>query len=179
MRLRSSVLKSILVVDYDCRERNGAAMSLNNCARQPLLYYSLGKCCGPSNWKLTVTIEWIPILILIFQFGDHLAKLAAKCLNFVTSSASLAGSSHQLIITIAVKGMFIDWYSFSVGTSKCFSSETRSVQMRLYTMHKREFGLVFLAFFACFGMGVFIGLAGKLDEQSWILYFNFNPLLDC
>nr|CAG4649198.1 EOG090X03I5 [Scapholeberis mucronata]SVE93522.1 EOG090X03I5 [Scapholeberis mucronata] len=36
----------------------------------------------------------------------------------------------------------------------------RSVQMRLYTMHKREFGLVFLAFFACFGMGVFIGLAG-------------------
>ncbi|XP_046655342.1 transmembrane protein 181-like [Daphnia pulicaria] len=36
----------------------------------------------------------------------------------------------------------------------------RSVQMRLYSMHKREFGLVFLAFFACFGMCVFIGLAG-------------------
>ena len=28
-------------------------------------------------------------------------------------------------------------------------------------MQKREFGLVFLAFFACFGMGVFIGLAGN------------------
>lgn len=32
--------------------------------------------------------------------------------------------------------------------------------MRLYSMHKREFGLVFLAFFACFGMCVFVGLAG-------------------
>lgn len=29
-------------------------------------------------------------------------------------------------------------------------------------MHKREFGLVCLAFLACFGMGVFIGLAGKI-----------------
>nr|CAG4642397.1 EOG090X03I5 [Evadne anonyx] len=36
----------------------------------------------------------------------------------------------------------------------------RSVQMRLYSMHKREFGLVFLAFFACIGVAVFIGLAG-------------------
>lgn len=41
--------------------------------------------------------------------------------------------------------------------------------MRLYTMQKREFGLVFLAFFACFGMGVFIGLAGTLT-----IYLNFN-----
>jgi hypothetical protein len=37
----------------------------------------------------------------------------------------------------------------------------RSVQMRLYSMHKREFVMVFLAFFACFGLGLFIGLAGK------------------
>lgn len=36
----------------------------------------------------------------------------------------------------------------------------RSVHMRLYTMHKREFVMVFLAFFACFGLGIFIGLAG-------------------
>ncbi|KAG8227320.1 hypothetical protein J437_LFUL006761 [Ladona fulva] len=36
----------------------------------------------------------------------------------------------------------------------------RSVQMRLYSMHKREFVMVFVAFFACFGLGVFIGLAG-------------------
>ena len=40
----------------------------------------------------------------------------------------------------------------------------RSVQMRLYSMHKREFGLVFLAFFACFGMCVFIGLAGRATQ---------------
>ncbi|KXJ79321.1 hypothetical protein RP20_CCG001258 [Aedes albopictus] len=36
----------------------------------------------------------------------------------------------------------------------------RSVHMRLYSMNKREFVVVFLAFFACFGLGIFIGLAG-------------------
>lgn len=36
----------------------------------------------------------------------------------------------------------------------------RSVHMRLYSMHKREFVMVFLGFFACFGLGIFIGLAG-------------------
>lgn len=32
--------------------------------------------------------------------------------------------------------------------------------MRLYSMHKREFVMVFLALFACFGLAIFIGLAG-------------------
>ncbi|XP_065170507.1 transmembrane protein 181 [Atheta coriaria] len=36
----------------------------------------------------------------------------------------------------------------------------RSVQMRLYSMHKREFVMVFVAFFALFGLALFIGLAG-------------------
>lgn len=36
----------------------------------------------------------------------------------------------------------------------------RSVQMRLYSMHKREFVMIFVGFFACFGLAVFIGLAG-------------------
>ncbi|KAF7393944.1 hypothetical protein HZH68_010763 [Vespula germanica] len=36
----------------------------------------------------------------------------------------------------------------------------RSVQMRLYSMHKREFVMVFVGFFACFGLSIFIGLAG-------------------
>lgn len=36
----------------------------------------------------------------------------------------------------------------------------RSVHMRLYSMHKREFVMVFLGFFTCFGLGIFIGLAG-------------------
>lgn len=36
----------------------------------------------------------------------------------------------------------------------------RSVQMRLYTMHKREFVLVFVVFFACFWLSVFIGVTG-------------------
>lgn len=29
-------------------------------------------------------------------------------------------------------------------------------------MHKGEFVMVFVAFFACFGLGVFIGLAGEI-----------------
>lgn len=32
--------------------------------------------------------------------------------------------------------------------------------MRLYSLDKRNFVLVFLAFFACFALSVFIGLAG-------------------
>lgn len=32
--------------------------------------------------------------------------------------------------------------------------------MRLYTLDKRNFLLVFLALFACFTLGIFIGLAG-------------------
>ncbi|KAJ8977166.1 hypothetical protein NQ317_003106 [Molorchus minor] len=36
----------------------------------------------------------------------------------------------------------------------------RSVQMRLYTMHKREFVMVFIAFFACLGLAIFVGIAG-------------------
>ncbi|CAB0033201.1 unnamed protein product [Trichogramma brassicae] len=36
----------------------------------------------------------------------------------------------------------------------------RSVNMRLYSMHKREFVMIIVAFFACFCLAVFIGLAG-------------------
>uniref|UniRef100_A0A8D8PY66 Transmembrane protein 181 n=2 Tax=Cacopsylla melanoneura TaxID=428564 RepID=A0A8D8PY66_9HEMI len=36
----------------------------------------------------------------------------------------------------------------------------RSVPMRLYSMHKRELVMVFLAFFACLGLVIFIGLTG-------------------
>ncbi|KAI5749898.1 hypothetical protein M8J76_011258 [Diaphorina citri] len=36
----------------------------------------------------------------------------------------------------------------------------KSVPMRLYSMHKRELVVVFLAFFACLGLVVFIGLTG-------------------
>lgn len=32
--------------------------------------------------------------------------------------------------------------------------------MRLYSLDKRNFLLVFMAFFACFALGIFIGLAG-------------------
>ncbi|KAK4881924.1 hypothetical protein RN001_005243 [Aquatica leii] len=36
----------------------------------------------------------------------------------------------------------------------------RSVQMRLYSMHKREFVMIIIAFLGCFGLATFIGLAG-------------------
>ncbi|XP_044761439.1 transmembrane protein 181 [Coccinella septempunctata] len=36
----------------------------------------------------------------------------------------------------------------------------RSVQMRLYTMHKREFVMTFIAFFTSLGLAIFIGVAG-------------------
>lgn len=43
----------------------------------------------------------------------------------------------------------------------------RSVQMRLYSMHKREFALVFVTFLACCGLSVLIGLAGpSITAQS-------------
>ena len=37
----------------------------------------------------------------------------------------------------------------------------RSVQMRLYTLNKRQFVLVFVTFFICFGLSILIGLGGK------------------
>ncbi|ELU00224.1 hypothetical protein CAPTEDRAFT_100629 [Capitella teleta] len=36
----------------------------------------------------------------------------------------------------------------------------RSVQMRLYALNKRQFVLVFVAFFVCFGLTILIGLGG-------------------
>lgn len=36
----------------------------------------------------------------------------------------------------------------------------RSVPMRLYSMSKREFVMTIMSFFVCFGLSIFIGLAG-------------------
>ena len=64
-----------------------------------------------------------------------------------------------------------------MSTNDFISYFIRSVQMRLYAMHKREFGLVFLAFFACFGMCVFIGLAGRVGLIDFgILTLMLNVL---
>lgn len=51
----------------------------------------------------------------------------------------------------------------------------RSAHMRLYTMHKREFLMVFLASFACFGLGIFIGLAGP--PITWSVEINASTLI--
>ncbi|XP_045447197.1 transmembrane protein 181 [Melitaea cinxia] len=42
----------------------------------------------------------------------------------------------------------------------------RSVQMRVYSMHKGEFVMSFITFFACLGLGVFIGLAGPSPTST-------------
>lgn len=46
----------------------------------------------------------------------------------------------------------------------------RSVQMRMYSLHKREFVLVFMGMFAMIGLATFIGLAGppitEVTEQK-------------
>lgn len=41
------------------------------------------------------------------------------------------------------------------------SASHRLAPMRLYTLSKRHFVLVFVVFFICFGLTVFIGIAGK------------------
>lgn len=51
--------------------------------------------------------------------------------------------------------------------------------MRLYSMHKREFVMVFLAFFACFGLALFIGIAGlfsMLFSQVFLLIILGPPI---
>lgn len=52
----------------------------------------------------------------------------------------------------------------------------RSIHMRLYSMHKREFVSVFLGFLTCFGLALIIGITGppitrthSLDAQKDIL----------
>lgn len=49
--------------------------------------------------------------------------------------------------------------------------------MRIYSMHKGEFVMVFIAFFACFGLGVFIGLAGKLYFFIFLANLNVGDIL--
>lgn len=41
--------------------------------------------------------------------------------------------------------------------------------MRLYTLSKRHFVLVFVVFFICFGLTVFVGIEGKSVCQSFFL----------
>uniref|UniRef100_A0A4W3IJN2 Transmembrane protein 181 n=1 Tax=Callorhinchus milii TaxID=7868 RepID=A0A4W3IJN2_CALMI len=55
----------------------------------------------------------------------------------------------------------------------------RVAPMRLYTLSKRHFVLVFVVFFICFGVIVFIGIAGKYKTTEYELnrdgdYFTFN-----
>lgn len=55
---------------------------------------------------------------------------------------------------------------------KCFRPER--FNMRLYTLDKRSFLLVFMAFFACFALGIFIGLAGEFSF-SWKFVYHLEP----
>lgn len=59
----------------------------------------------------------------------------------------------------------------------------RLAPMRLYTLSKRHFVLVFVVFFICFGLTVFIGIAGKdvlflKDYSSRTLCLNLLVFTD-
>ncbi|XP_036622465.1 transmembrane protein 181 isoform X4 [Trichosurus vulpecula] len=73
------------------------------------------------------------------------------------------------------------YYSLCLGNSWCSSESRYSIcsraagypensvtlaPMRLYTLSKRHFVLVFVVFFVCFGLTVFIGIAGPQAIQS-------------
>lgn len=45
--------------------------------------------------------------------------------------------------------------------SSLLASLRRLAPMRLYTLSKRHFVLVFVVFFLCFGLTVFVGIKGK------------------
>jgi hypothetical protein len=52
--------------------------------------------------------------------------------------------------------------------------EFRSVQMRLYVLHKRQFVSVFILFFICLFLTILIGIAGPSVIQT-IDYKSENP----
>ncbi|ODM90187.1 Transmembrane protein [Orchesella cincta] len=49
----------------------------------------------------------------------------------------------------------------------------RSVQMKLYSMHKREFVIIFLGFFVALGLAVFIGLVGPPITWSTEIHASY------
>lgn len=49
----------------------------------------------------------------------------------------------------------------------------RSVQMRLYSMHKREFVMVFFTFFVCLGLALFIGVTGPPITSTSKIYGKY------
>lgn len=53
----------------------------------------------------------------------------------------------------------------------------RLAPMRLYTLSKRHFVLVFIVFFVCFGLTVFIGIKGKV--QGLVVLSLIGTLVQC
>lgn len=53
----------------------------------------------------------------------------------------------------------------------------RLAPMRLYTLSKRHFVLVFIVFFVCFGLTVFIGIEGKV--QGLVILSLLVTLVQC
>lgn len=71
-------------------------------------------------------------------------------------------------------GQFGDVFSeFNKFMSPQYDRCERSVAMRIYSMNKREILIVFLSFFACFGLGILIGLAGKI----LLIKINLNIII--
>ncbi|KAM8999389.1 transmembrane protein 181 isoform X2 [Sarcophilus harrisii] len=58
------------------------------------------------------------------------------------------------------------WYSICSRAAGYPENSVTLAPMRLYTLSKRHFVLVFVVFFICFGLTVFIGIAGPQAIQS-------------
>lgn len=113
--------------------------------------------------------------LICFQLEDSLWELETLWASSVIFLANLINILHQLFIMIGVRGEFLKLNLKKIQINTIFQFNFRSVHMRLYSMNKREFVLVILAFFACFGLGIFIGLAG-----AWIYsFFLWISLLMC
>uniref|UniRef100_A0A667WRY7 Transmembrane protein 181 n=1 Tax=Myripristis murdjan TaxID=586833 RepID=A0A667WRY7_9TELE len=50
----------------------------------------------------------------------------------------------------------------------------RLAPMRLYTLSKRHFVLVFVVFLICFGLTVFIGIAGHVSRNNYLIICSIN-----
>ncbi|KAB7502201.1 hypothetical protein Anas_11662 [Armadillidium nasatum] len=77
--------------------------------------------------------------------------------SYHTPRASFIFKIRQIVSHINdVFSKFSKYIAPAVHHDRC----ERSVQMRLYNMHKREFVMVFIILFAALGLAIFVGLAG-------------------
>lgn len=66
-----------------------------------------------------------------------------------------------MLVNIHRKIHIIYMYSYKLNCSIFIGFFCSSVQMRLYALSKRQFVMVYIVFFICFGISVLVGVAGR------------------